>query len=132
MKENDWIIAGITNPDKNPGQLRAFGLDLDNTQLLSKDEYLKSNYIKENPMFKDQNGQFSEQKFTDFYNKRVQDFYNFATVEDDFTYDIFDYRRFDNPNSYTKDKQINIFRQSNPLETTTSHGFINQNNLFQV
>jgi hypothetical protein len=51
MKENDWIIAGLNNPDKNAGDFRTLGLNMDNTQMLSKDEYLKSDYIKNNPVF---------------------------------------------------------------------------------
>jgi hypothetical protein len=58
MKENDWIVAGLTNPDINSGEFRALGLNIDNTQLLTKEEYLKSDFIKNNEAFKDSEGNF--------------------------------------------------------------------------
>jgi|MGYP003418286910 hypothetical protein len=51
MKENDWIIANLNNPQYSPGDLRTLGLNLDNTQILSKEDYLKSDYIKNNKAF---------------------------------------------------------------------------------
>jgi hypothetical protein len=36
--------------------------------MLSKEDYLKSNFIKQNDAFKDKNGEFSEDKFDAFYN----------------------------------------------------------------
>jgi hypothetical protein len=38
-------------------------MDLTNTQMLSADEYLKSDFIKNHEMFKNENGSFSEDKF---------------------------------------------------------------------
>jgi len=44
-------------------------LSLDNTQLLSKDEYLKSSFITENDAFKNDEGVFSKDKFDTFYDE---------------------------------------------------------------
>lgn len=68
MKNNDFIVAAINNPGFGPADFRAAGMDSENTQILSKDEYLKSDYIKTNDAFKDANGDFSEKKFSDFYD----------------------------------------------------------------
>ena len=35
MKENDWVIANINNPEMNAGDFRVAGMDMDNTQMLS-------------------------------------------------------------------------------------------------
>jgi len=56
-------------------------MTLQNTQLLKPAEYLKSDFIKTNPAFKDENGSFSEDKFKDYYKKRVQDFGAFQQEE---------------------------------------------------
>lgn len=41
MKENDWILDGIVNPDKNLDDFLISGYNTSNTQLLSKDDYKK-------------------------------------------------------------------------------------------
>jgi len=38
------------------------------TQLLPMDDYLKSSYITDNPLFKNDDGEFSKDKFERFYN----------------------------------------------------------------
>lgn len=82
MAKNDWIVAGLNNPDfTNSDFSNIAEMTIDNTQLLSRDEYLKSDYIKNNPAFKDNNGNFSETKFTEYYKKRVQDFGDFQEQE---------------------------------------------------
>lgn len=82
MAKNDWIVAGLNNPDfTNSDFSNIAEMTIDNTQLLSRDEYLKSDYIKNNPAFKDNNGNFSEGKFAEYYKKRVQDFGDFQEQE---------------------------------------------------
>jgi hypothetical protein len=54
MKENDWIVASINNPNFNSDDFKDIGLNLDNTQILPIDDYLKSDFIKENPNFLDE------------------------------------------------------------------------------
>jgi len=68
--KNDWIIANINNPDFTAADFKNIGgFSLENTQLLPEEEYLKSDKILENPMFQNEQGQFSKSKFTDYYNK---------------------------------------------------------------
>ena len=55
MAKNDWIVAGLNNPDFTPYDFSTIAeLDLNNTQMLSADEYLKSDFIKNHDMFKDE------------------------------------------------------------------------------
>ena len=97
MMQNDWIVAGLFNPEFTNADFKNIGdLTIENTQLLSKEDYLKSDFIKQNPLFRDEaTGKFSEKKFTDYYNKRVRDFGEFQ--QEDFyqgpALDIFDIDR---------------------------------------
>lgn len=65
-KENDWLLVNMTGLGAN--ELQAIGATPKNTSLLSKQEYLKSNLIKESAAFKDDKGNFSEDKFDAFYD----------------------------------------------------------------
>lgn len=72
MFENDWILASLSNPTLDIDDLASIGgLTTNNTQFLSKDQYLKSNFIKDNPAFKDQYGNFSNEKFDNFYETQA-------------------------------------------------------------
>ena len=82
MAQNDWIVAGLNNPEFTNNDFRNVAdMSTKNTQLLSRDEYLKSNFIRNNPEFRDDKGKFSERKFDDYYKKRVQDFGDFQEQE---------------------------------------------------
>lgn len=80
MFENDWILSSLSNPTLDIDDLVSIGgLNTKNTQFLSKDQYLKSNFIKDNPVFKDDKGDFSKEKFDRFYEmqaSRWRDFQN--------------------------------------------------------
>jgi hypothetical protein len=52
-------------------------LDLDNTQILPMESYLNSNFITENPAFKNDAGEFSKDKFADFYRNKLANFETF-------------------------------------------------------
>ena len=65
-KENDWLLVNMSGLGAN--ELQAVGATPENTSLLSKQEYLKSNLIKENAAFKDDKGNFNEDKFDAFYD----------------------------------------------------------------
>ena len=68
MAKNDWIVAGLNNPDFTSYDFSTIAdINLINTQMLSKEEYLKSDFIKNNDLFKDESGNFSNKKFDDFY-----------------------------------------------------------------
>lgn len=86
MKQNDWIVANINNPNFSITDFKEIsGLDLNNTQFLDKDEYKKSKFITENPLFQNQDGQFNEKLFDQFYDYQAQKFNEF--VEDDSIYE---------------------------------------------
>jgi len=79
MKQNDWIVATINNPSFSESDFRNIqGLTLNNTQLLSIDEYLKSPFITNNDLFKTENGDFSKDKFEEFYKKQSSRFGDFS------------------------------------------------------
>jgi hypothetical protein len=49
---NDWIVANINNPDFETSDFRNVAdMNLNNTQLLKAEEYMKSDFIKYNPLF---------------------------------------------------------------------------------
>ena len=82
MAKNDWIVAGLNNPDFTPYDFSTIAeLDLNNTQMLSAEEYMKSNFIKNHDMFKDDSGNFSESKFKQYHQKRLEDFREFQEQE---------------------------------------------------
>ena len=86
MKQNDWIVANINNPEFTNSDFKNIsGLNLENTQFLTKDEYKKSKFITDNPRFKNPNtGTFDDKLFDQFYDYQAQKFDEF--VEDDSIY----------------------------------------------
>lgn len=126
MKNNDFIVAAINNPGFGPADFRAAGMNTENTQILSKDEYLKSDYIKTNDAFKDANGDFSEKKFSDFYDYSLSAYQTFSKIDDGFQYDQFDTRRVRDDNAQVKSQDMVMYQMSNPDEITVGAGFINQ------
>jgi hypothetical protein len=49
---NDWIVANINNPEFSVADFHNVAeMDVSNTQMLSKQDYLNSDYIKKNPLF---------------------------------------------------------------------------------
>ena len=82
MFENDWILSSLSNPTLDIDDLVSIGgLNTKNTQFLSKDQYLKSDFIKSNPIFKDQNGNFSREKFDRFYDMQASKWRDFQNNE---------------------------------------------------
>jgi hypothetical protein len=78
MAKNDWIVAGLNNPDFTPYDFSVIAdMSLNNTQMLSKDEYLKSDFIKNHELFKDESGNFSNDKFNQYYNHKLMEFREF-------------------------------------------------------
>lgn len=115
MAKNDWLVAGLNNPDFTTSDFSNIAdMTTDNTQLLSRDEYLKSDYIKNNPAFQDTIGNFSNEKFNEYYKKRVQDFGDFQ--EEEITkgpaLDMFDIDRTET--SKIQDIKFDIRRGNNP------------------
>lgn len=115
MAKNDWIVAGLNNPDFTPYDFSAIAeLDLNNTQMLSANEYMKSDFIKNHDMFKDDSGNFSEDKFRQYHQKRLEEFGEFQ--EQEFPkgpqLDMFDTDR--TKKSRVKDIRFDLGRHVNP------------------
>lgn len=115
MKQNDWIVATINNPTFDAGDFQHISdMTLDNTQLLSKDQYLKSRYIRENDLFKNSQGEFSEELFDRFYQGAAQKFAEFSTenIVDNYEYSMWDVMRPEK--GKVKDVNFNLGIQQNP------------------
>lgn len=91
MLNNDWIVANLNNPGMTDEMFKMKGLDTDNTQFLSKDQYLKSNYILNNKAFQNDQGVFSQDKFDDYYKEQATKWKNFQKNKNEAVmYDMFD------------------------------------------
>ena len=118
--KNDWIIANINNPDFTAADFKNIGgFSLENTQLLPEEQYLKSDKILENPMFQNEQGQFSKSKFTDYYNKQAEKFGNFQEDSslDNYQYGFWDV--FQKPSSQVRNPDFTIDKVSNPTHQST-------------
>ena len=115
MKQNDWLVASLNNPDFSPQDFKdVSGMTLDNTQFLSKDTYKKLPYIRNKQEFQNDEGQFSDEKFDSFY-KNISDTFNTFSTEDsvdNYEYSIWDINR--PTNSKVKDINFGINTVSNP------------------
>lgn len=126
MKENDWLVAGILNPEFNTSDFLISGLTSDNTQLLTQEQYKKSPFVKEKFT---ENGIFNEQAFEDFYKKRAEEFGRLQSmnINDTFVYSPFDTKA--KPDStvespkYSIDIVANSNREVNILGDTHNKGF---------
>ena len=115
MKQNDWIVATINNPTYDSQDFQYIsGLTLDNTQLLPKESYLKSSFIRDNKAFKDNNGNFSEDLFNTMYNEAAQKFQDFSTESeiDEYQYSMWDVLR--PKNGKVRDLNFTMSREKNP------------------
>ena len=79
---NDMLLNMLANDSFTVSDFKAVGLTAENTKLESEDKYLQSQMIQDNLTFKDINGNFSKDKFhqyyllaTDYYNKMADDNY---------------------------------------------------------
>ncbi len=79
---NDMLLNMLANDSFTVSDFKAVGLTAENTKLESEDRYLQSQMIQDNLTFKDINGNFSKDKFhqyyllaTDYYNKMADDNY---------------------------------------------------------
>lgn len=129
MKQNDWIVAGITNPNTDVGNFILSGVNAGNTQLLPAEEYKRSNFIKDKFS---SNGVFNEAAFDEFYKKRVEDFGRLQALSsvDIFQYDPFDTRA--GVSSMIKSPGFAFEQEANPTkDITVLTGDIYKNNLSQ-
>lgn len=126
MKENDWIVAGLLNPEFSTNDFLISGLTPDNTQLLTEEQYKKSSFVRDRFT---ENGVFNEQDFDNFYKKRAEEFGRLQSmdVKDTFVYSPFDTKA--KPNStiqspeYSVDIVANPTREVNVFGATHDGGF---------
>lgn len=126
MKQNDWLVAGLLNPEFNTSDFLISGLTPDNTQLLTAEQYKKSSFVRDRFT---EDGVFNEQKFDDFYKKRAEEFGKLQSmdVKDTFVYSPFDTKA--KPNSsvqspnYSLDIVANPNREINVFGSTHDGGF---------
>lgn len=112
---NDWLVANINNPDFTVSDFKNIAdMSIDNTQFLKKDQYLKSDFIKNNPAFKGSDGDFDQKKFDKYYDQRLQDFQQFKNDKTPagFELDVFDTLR--TPNDKVRSNGLKIGRGYNP------------------
>lgn len=118
MAQYDWIAAGINHTDYSLNDYVLAGFNTENTQLLSADEYKKSNYIREKFS---KNGQFDENAFDNFYRNKVAEYDQLTGFGDD--YDSFIYSWTDTagkgkPNVETPTFQMQMI--ANPTRQTVT------------
>lgn len=116
MFENDWILSSLSNPTLDIDDLVSIGgLNTKNTQFLSKDQYLKSSFIKDNPMFKNDSGNFSKEKFDKFYEVQASRWRDFQNNEfpTGIELDAFD-TASNKANAKIKENKFNLGPQNNP------------------
>ena len=73
---NDWIVANINNSDFTVSDFHDIAnMDINNTQMLSREQYLKSDYIKNN-LDRDKWCNMLDtdlfKNFVDFYDNHLQ------------------------------------------------------------
>lgn len=127
MKQNDWIVATINNPTYDSQDFQYIsGLTLDNTQLLPKEAYLKSSFIRENEAFKDKDGNFNEQLFDNIYKEAVQKFQDFSTENEvnDYQYSMWDVLRPED--GKIKDLNFQMSKEKNPQHISIGVAGINE------
>ena len=115
MKQNDWVIANLNNPDFDVQDFQYIAeMNLENTQLLPESYYINNPYVTERQEFKNEEGQFSKDKFSDFYNKIVPAFKEFSSEDqiNNLEYSMFDIRR--TKDDKVKDIEFQIGVRPNP------------------
>lgn len=126
MKQNDWLVAGLLNPEFNTSDFLISGLTPDNTQLLTAEQYKKSSFVRDRFT---EDGVFNEQKFDDFYKERAEEFGKLQSmdVKDTFVYSPFDTKAKPNSNvqspNYSLDIVANPSREVNVFGVTHDGGF---------
>lgn len=127
MKQNDWIVATVNNPTYDSQDFQYLsGLTLENTQLLPKEAYLKSSFIRENNAFKDKDGNFNEQLFDNIYRDAVQKFQDFSTENEvnDYQYSMWDVLR--PKGGKIKDLNFRMSKEKNPQHISIGVAGINE------
>lgn len=127
MKQNDWLVASLNNPEFTAQDFKdVSGMTLVNTQFMSKDVYKNSPYIRNQKMFQDSNGNFSDQKFDAYYNNVASTFRDFSTENsvDNYEYSMWDVNR--PAGGRVKDINFNLNTVNNPDHIRIGVGGINK------
>ena len=127
MKQNDWLVASLNNPEFTAQDFKdVSGMTLDNTQFMSKDVYKNSPYIRNQKMFQDSNGNFSDQKFDAYYNNVASTFRDFSAENsvDNYEYSMWDVNR--PAGGRVKDINFNLNTVNNPDHIRIGVGGINK------
>lgn len=130
MKQNDWLMASFNNPDFTPQDFKdVIGMNLQNTQFLSKEAYEKTPFVQKQKVFQDPNGKFSDAKFTRYYNTIASSFRDFSTEDsiDNYEYDLFDPNR--PTNGRVRNPNFSITTVKNPDHYSIGVTGINQTSL---
>lgn len=115
--KHDWLIANLKSPSNTFGDFSQEGLTGNNTQLLSRSDYEKSDLIQSS--FVDEKGEFDSDTFNKFYDHASQTYNVF--VQDDFDKTILNGDYFSEDNIYApiNAKRIrnsfSISKQKNPF-----------------
>lgn len=127
--KNDWIIASIKNPSFDAADMKnVIGLNLNNTQLLAKEDYYNSPDVQE--AFKDATtGEFNKTAFNNYYDQKANSFSNFSTESsiDNYEYSIWDTSR--PANGKIRNTQFTIGQESNPDDIKVGIAGINETTL---
>ena len=117
MRENDYFLNQLTNPDFSENDFRNIGLTTDNTSIEDRDTYKSLDFIQSNPLFQT-DGAFDEAKFDRFYNYSLYSYNQFANSEATEQIAKQDFFRDDIYASYderTQQEETYITREANPL-----------------
>lgn len=126
MKQNDWLVATMNNPSYDSQDFRYLsGLTLDNTQLLPEEDYLKSNFIRQNEQFKDKDGNFNENIFKQVYKEAAQKFSDFSAEDevDNYQYSMWDVLRPEG--GKIKNPNFTVSKEKNPQHISIGVSGIN-------
>lgn len=92
-KQNDWLVASLNNPDFSVADFKNISdLSLDNTQFLNEEVYKSSPFIRNQKIFQDSDGKFSDKKFDAYYKNAASSFKDFSVedIVDDYEYSMWD------------------------------------------
>ena len=127
MKQYDYLLASLNNPDFTSGDFKdVAGMNLANTQFASKDLYKSNPKIRSQKIFQDAEGNFSDQKFDQYYNNVASSFRDFSTESavDDYEYSMWDTRRPEG--AKVKSINFNLNTVNNPDHIRIGVGGINK------
>jgi hypothetical protein len=133
MKENDYLLNMLNNPDFNESDFKAVGLTTENTSIeKNRDVYKNLDFVKNNPLLQT-DGKFDEVKFNRAYDIALYSFNHFAQ---DTTSDIIGKEHnFYRNDIYAKYEDRNnnieayIEREANPLRE--GRGLIHANDVME-